>query len=78
MIGSKSGGVPDAIKNGVTGFLAEENNVQSVAKCIDDFFDSNFSYNPHCCMLWAKEHFVDVIVKTYYKEISRIINHYRR
>lgn len=78
VIGSKSGGVPDAIKNGVTGFLAEENNVQSVAKCIDDFFDSNFSYNPHCCMLWAKEHFVDVIVKTYYKEISRIINHYRR
>lgn len=78
VIGSKSGGIPDAIKNVETGFLAEENNVQSVAKCIDDFFNPNFSYNPHSCQLWAKEHSANVIVKTYYKEIYHIINHYKK
>ncbi len=78
VIGSQSGGIPDAITSGKTGFLAEENNIQSVAKCIDDFFNPNFSYSPHCCQLWAKEHSANVIVKTYYKEIYNIINHYKK
>lgn len=73
VIGSKSGGIPDAIKDGTTGFLAEENNVESVTKCIDRFFDQNFKYDPANCISWAKQHSINIIGNLYTKEITKTI-----
>lgn len=74
VIGSKSGGIPDAIVDGVTGFLAEENDIDSVVECIDNFFNPNFEYDPIKCTLWAKKHSVDNIGKLYQHEILKIVD----
>lgn len=73
VIGAKTGGVPDAIKDGVTGFLAEENDVKSVEQCILRFFSTSLKYSPVDCRKWALEHSVNKIVEKYKENIDNIL-----
>lgn len=73
VIGAKTGGVPDAIQDGVTGFLAEENSVKSVEQCILHFFSTEFKYSSTECRKWAFDHSVNKIVIKYKENIDNII-----
>ena len=35
-IGTRSGGIPEAIRDGITGFIVEEHDVKKIAEIIDD------------------------------------------
>lgn len=41
MIGSKTGGIPDAVKDGVTGMLVEPNNTQGITQAIIRLLTNN-------------------------------------
>lgn len=73
VIGSHSGGIPDAINEGVTGLLAKENDVDSVTTCIDNFFSNNRLYNPSACYEWAKYHSKENIALQYKQMIDNVI-----
>lgn len=73
VIGAKSGGVPDAIKDEETGFLAEENDVKSVELCILRFLSKDFKYSSANCRKWALEHSVSKIVEIYKENIDKIL-----
>lgn len=73
VIGAKSGGIPDAIWENHTGFLAEENDVSSLVACIGRFFSTDFHYNPIECYEWAMKHSINVIGNKYFQKINEII-----
>ena len=74
VIGSHTGGVPDAIIDGKTGFIVEENNIDEITRCVTEFYDSDFNYSPNDCFQKAANHHVSKIARNYYNEIKSCIN----
>lgn len=73
VISSFTGGVPEAIKSNVTGFLVEECDVEGISKAILRFYDDSFSYNPSDCVQWAMDHHISKIAKQYWDIIVKVI-----
>lgn len=71
VIGSATGGVPDAIQDGITGFLIKENDYNDLAKAICRFYDNDFQYNPQLCFKKASEHHVSIIARNYFEVIRK-------
>lgn len=69
VIGSNSGGVPDAINEPSTGFIVNEDCVEAVEDAILKFYDPNFKYNPEDCIRWTGKHHISKIGKLYLDEI---------
>lgn len=72
VISSYTGGVPEAIINGVTGFLVEECDIEGISKAILKFYDDSFVYNPKDCIQWAHEHHISNIAKQYWDHIVNV------
>jgi len=64
VIASKSGGVPDAVVDGKTGFLAKEDDADDTAKKILDIVKKYKSMKKEC-IKWAKDHDWGKIVDQY-------------
>lgn len=73
VISSRSGGIPEAVKENETGFLVEENNIKDIADAIIRFFDSDFQYCPNKCLEWARKRHISIIAQQYYDIISQVI-----
>lgn len=69
VIGTKSGGIPEAIIDGKTGCLIAEKDIQALVDSILHFYDNGFSYDPQECKEWAKRHHISNICKEYVKVI---------
>lgn len=74
VIGSNSGGVPDAIQEGVTGFVVSEKNSDAIVKSVMDFYDASFDYDPEKCLEWAKKNEMRVIGEKYLSSINKILS----
>lgn len=73
VISTFSGGIPEAVEDGKTGFLVEENNVNALADAIIRFYDERFTYNPKECVEWASKRHITEIVKQYMIQISKVL-----
>lgn len=73
VISSFSGGIPEAIKNNVTGFLVKEHDVNGITDAILKFYGGSFHFNPHDCVQWAWDHHISKIAKQYWNIISKVI-----
>lgn len=73
VISSRSGGIPEAIKENITGFLVDECDIEGIANAILRFYDDSFQYDPNDCIQWAQDHHISKIAKQYWDLISVII-----
>lgn len=71
VLSTRSGGIPEAVEDGKTGFLVKENDVDELAEAIIRFYDPTFTYNPKDCIEWAKKRHISNIVKQYCEQINK-------
>lgn len=74
VLATRSGGIPDAIIDGVTGEFVEEKNADSIAKVLSRLYKDNFSYDPYKCVEWSKEMDINAISDQYIDAISTTIS----
>ena len=73
VIGSYSGGIPEAIKVGVTGVLVKEHDIDAISNFIIEYYNGTINYDPRRCKEWAMQHHISNISKQYYEAISQSI-----
>lgn len=73
VIASISGGIPEAVKDGATGFLVPENDILGLSNAILKFYSDSFHYCPKECVDWAMERHISNITKQYYNIICEKI-----
>ena len=73
VISTVSGGIPEAVVDGKTGFLVEENNVNALAQAILKYYSNDFTYNTEDCVTWAEKRFITNISRMYFEQISKTI-----
>lgn len=74
VIGTRSGGISDAIKDNVTGILVKEKNAQQIADAIVSVLNNEKEFDPQKCQDWAREHTVDKIVQQYMEVIDQVLS----
>lgn len=70
VVGTRSGGIPDAIIESKTGFLVKERNVKDIENAVNYFFSTSFDYDPEFCKQWADKHHISEISKQYLQLIN--------
>lgn len=77
-IGSDIPGIREGIENGVTGYLFEVKNVDSMVNCVEKFinlpFEEKVTMGYKARQKMEKEFSRDIVVNTYVEEMSRIMN----
>lgn len=71
VIGSRDGGIPEAIIENKTGFLVKPNDVQDLTKKIDTILSFDFIYYEDDCIDWAKQHDIKIILEKYLKYFNK-------
>ena len=74
VIGTKSGGIPDAILEGETGFLIDEKNVEQLANTISDIISGKVTFSAEKCYDWAEKHYYKTIMSKYIDVFNRLLN----
>lgn len=74
VIATKSGGIPDAVCEGVSGSFVEEQDPKSIYLTIKELYNDDFLPDRLKCIEWAKKMDVKVIVKQYVDAISDVLN----
>ena len=72
VIGTREGGIPDAILNNKTGILIKSQDKDPIVKTLKQLYDADFKYDPNDCLEWAKKMDVNIIAQQYMKEINNI------
>lgn len=72
VIGTYSGGIPDAIIDGNTGVLIGEKDVDALEKTIEKFINRELQFSSEACIDWAFEHSSKKIAEKYQKELMGI------
>lgn len=72
VIATRSGGIPDAINEGITGEFVEERNPESIKEHVLGLY-KNGSYDPANCVSWAKQVDAGLIVTEYMNNIREIL-----
>ena len=72
VISCKTGGVPEAVIDGKTGFMIDENNESQLIEAVLRFYN-NFEYRAKDCQKWANEHHISSIAAKYAMVINGII-----
>lgn len=73
VIGTRSGGIPDAIIEGKTGILVDEKNVDQLTEAIEVIISGKIKIKKADCYEWAEKHYYPNIVKQYSDIFKRII-----
>ena len=74
VISSNSGGIPEAVRDGETGFLVIENDINSIIEALQKYYNTSFTYNPLICIEWAQKRYIANIAHQYYMHISKEIS----
>ncbi len=74
VIATKTGGIPDAVIEGVTGSFVLPQSSESIALTIKNMYNQKSSYSPIKCVEWAKTMDIQNIVHQYLYAISRILS----
>ena len=70
VISTRSGGIPEAVIEGETGFLVAEHDIEGLSDAILKFYSYDFQYKHEKCKEWAYEHFIGNIAKQYIRSIT--------
>lgn len=70
VIGTREGGIPDAIIEGKTGSFVKSQDVDSLIEKINKIYSKSFSYSPEECILWSKMMDASSIANQYMKAIN--------
>jgi glycosyltransferase involved in cell wall biosynthesis len=76
VIGPKTGGCPEAIADGKSGFVCDPHNAEEVAKRMEDILARNVIH-PDECRTWAEKHAIEYNAEKmleYYEELLHAIN----
>ena len=73
VIGSRSGGIPDAIQDGKTGLLVDEKNVEQLEEAIQSVLSGKIHFDDQYCKNWAEKHYYTEIAKQYLETIKLLI-----
>ena len=73
VIATKTGGIQDAIKEGVTGCFVEPRDAGSISSVIMSLYENGFHYSVEDCIEWARSRDISVVIRNYISEISTII-----
>ena len=73
VISTVSGGIPEAVRDGETGFLIEENSVEQLVDAILKFYRPDFCYSVNACRAWAEQRYITIITNQYYEQIKKTI-----
>lgn len=69
VIGTREGGIPDAIMEGETGSFVDTQDADSIINTVKEIYDTNFVYSKTKCVEWAKTLDINNITKQYLREI---------
>ena len=72
VIGTYSGGIPDAVIDGKTGVLIGEKDVDALEKTIEKFINRELQFSSETCIDWAFEHSSKKVAEKYQKELMGI------
>ncbi len=72
-IGSKLGGIPDAVKDGVTGKLVDPKNAEQVTAALQQIMQDYSSFSANA-LQWAKDHDWDILIHQYINVINKACN----
>lgn len=72
VVSCRTGGVPEAVIDGKTGFMIDENNESQLVEAVLRFYN-DFEYNATDCKKWANEHHISSIAAKYAMVINGII-----
>ena len=74
MIATRSGGIPDAVCEGVTGTFVEEQDPKSIYLKIKELYNDDFYPDRLKCIEWVKNYDAGIIVKQYVDAIAEVLN----
>lgn len=74
VLATQSGGIPDAIIEGITGEFVEEKNSDSIVTALKKLYSSSFSYDPIECIKWASEVDIEKITDQYISNFNKVIS----
>ena len=72
VIGTRSGGIPDAILNNITGILINEKSVDELVQAIESIISGEFKADVKKCFEWAEKHDYQRIADKYKEEINKL------
>ena len=72
VIGTRSGGISDAIIEGRTGFLVDEKNVSQLEECIDKLLSGEATIQQSDCYKWAEKHYYTNLLRRYVALFNRV------
>ena len=72
-IGSKLGGIPDAINDTITGRLVNPKNPQEIAEALQDILGNYATYSTNA-LAWAKQHDWSILIHQYINVINQTCN----
>lgn len=72
VIGTYSGGIPDAIIENKTGLLVKEHSVEDLTRAIDLILSNQFNVDKEECIRWAVKHNYREISREYLTELERL------
>lgn len=65
VIGTRSGGIPDAIIDGITGLIVDEKNTDQLIEAIELILSKEVSISENKCKTWAQKHYYTEIANEY-------------
>ena len=74
VIATRSGGIPDAVCEGVTGSLVEAQNPESIYLKLKELYNEDFYPDRSKCIEWSKTMDANNIVKQYIDAIEDVLN----
>ncbi len=73
VIGTRSGGIPDAIIEGKTGLLVDVKNVEQLTDAMNEILSGKVHFDKNFCRDWASKHYYPEIMNQYKELIDSII-----
>ena len=73
VIGTNSGGIPDAIIDGETGIIASVQDETSIQKAIYDILSKTIVLDQNNCRQWAEKHHYSNIINQYYSVMESVL-----
>lgn len=74
VVTTRSGGIPDAIRESVTGSFVKTKNSQSIVDMVSYLYSQEFSYSPEACKAWAEQMDIINIVNQYIYNFTLLLS----
>ena len=74
VVGTRSGGIPDAIIEGKTGFLVDEKNSKQLSMIMTEILTGQVTISEDACYDWANQHYYKNLLGKYLAAFERVLS----